>query len=105
MYYGSELQQQSESKHKRAVRRDFYRICKKTNVIEFAKVPGWNGCLPFLPLCQVFGLTAEQFGENTLKGYMVHEPSDPDEDPETLAINFICTEFPNVDLVLKGNDK
>ena len=78
---------EQQVKFKRAIKRDIYRIGKKTGLIQLA---------------ESFGLTAKQFGENLMNNYMSNQPVDSYESPEELANQYICSEFPDVNSVLKA---
>ncbi|ELR24047.1 S1 RNA binding domain containing protein [Acanthamoeba castellanii str. Neff] len=93
LHYHEAIEQVSTSRYKRPVKRDFYTVCKKTGLVEFAN--------------KSFGLTAKQFGDNLMDSVLTHTPANPEPDPETLAAEFMNSpenrEFVDVESVLKAS--
>ena len=87
LYYGQDLETSNSTVQKRAIKRDLYRLCKKSNLLEFT---------------QLFGLSAKQFGENLMSNYMSNEPTDPTQSPEIIAESYKCSEFQSSTSVLQA---
>lgn len=61
--------------------------------------------LKFLSLSTVqqkFGMTPKQFGENLSMQNFIHHPIECPKLPEECAVDYICSDFPSIDSVLKG---
>jgi transcription elongation factor SPT6 len=52
---------------------------------------------------KMFGLTASKYGENLMNNFMSNDVVDNELSPQELAQQFICSEFPDIESVLKGN--
>eukprot|EP01114_Cavostelium_apophysatum_P013868 TRINITY_DN3454_c0_g1_i4.p1 TRINITY_DN3454_c0_g1~~TRINITY_DN3454_c0_g1_i4.p1 ORF type:complete len:1553 (-),score=591.00 TRINITY_DN3454_c0_g1_i4:61-4719(-) len=87
LHYGTQIPETGT--YKRAIKRDFYRTCIKSNLKEFSKM---------------FGLSAAQFGDNLMLNFLKHEPADSDRSPEDLAFDYASpgTEFNTIEHVLRG---
>jgi len=90
MYFSEDASAASEAnpnKPRRAIKRDFYRICKRAGILPFAKR---------------FGLSASQFGENLDRGVFLHQVVDDEQSPEDLAKVYVCDEFRDTDTLLRA---
>jgi hypothetical protein len=47
-------------------------------------------------------MTPKQFGENLLMQNLIHRPIECPKLPEECAVDYICSDFPSIDSVLKG---
>lgn len=91
------LPQPAPPKLKRAIKRDLYKNAKKVYDQEISNLSK-AGLGEFAKL---FGLSASQFGENLLKNFIANIPTDHEKPPEDLAIDYICKEFGEIDIVLR----
>eukprot|EP01117_Protostelium_nocturnum_P006766 TRINITY_DN242_c0_g1_i1.p1 TRINITY_DN242_c0_g1~~TRINITY_DN242_c0_g1_i1.p1 ORF type:complete len:1509 (+),score=429.08 TRINITY_DN242_c0_g1_i1:233-4759(+) len=68
--------EENERKQRRAIRKDHYRLCKRSGILKF--VPN-------------FGITAAQLGDN-MENDVTKVPTDPENTPHELAEDFECNE-------------
>jgi len=73
------------SGHRRAVKRDMFRICKRNGVTGFLKY---------------FGMTAAQFGQNMNSNTLIHVPVDEESGPEEYAFRYSTRELDNIEKIL-----
>jgi transcription elongation factor SPT6 len=81
------IQQKANAKYKRPNKRDEYIQAKKAKLRELATK---------------FGMTSKQFGENLETRSLIHHPIECPKIPEECAVDYICSDFPSIDSVLRG---